>query len=127
MGFVDIQHQSGTSTKEFSVTFDNVTFGFADGATTSWGKSMLFEMWGTNSGNGSSTVATYNNCTFNLRDNLPSVITESDKMKLFPVSDGNSNADVHVKINGGHIIADNLNLYSIYTGDANDSIIWDKG
>ncbi|MBE6536783.1 MAG: hypothetical protein E7673_02395 [Ruminococcaceae bacterium] len=127
MGFVDIQHQSGAQAKEFKVTFDNVTFGFAPGATTSWGKCMLFEMWGTNAGAGSHTTAVYNDCTFNLCDNVPSAISETTKMNIFPVSDGNKNANVNISINGGTILVNNINLYNIFTGDENDSIIWNKG
>ena len=127
MAFIDIQHNSGEAAKQFDVAFDNVTFGFSVGADTSWSKCMLFEMWGTNAGAGSVTNATYNNCTFNLRDNIPSGISSSNKFNLFFVSDGNSNANVNVKINGGEIIANDLSLYNIWNGDANDSILWSTG
>ena len=127
MAFIDIQHNSGNAAKQFELTFDNVTFGFSTGADTSWNKFMLLEMWGTNAGAGSVTNATYNNCTFNLRDNIPSGISSSNRFNLFATSDGNSNANVNVRVNGGEIIANDLNLYNIWNGDANDSIVWSTG
>ena len=127
MGFVDIQHNSGSAAKQFEITYDNVTFGFAAGADTSWSTRMIFEMWGTNAGAGSVTDATFNNCVFNLRDNVPSSVSSSNKMNLFPVSDGTSNANVHIAIRGGEIICNNLGLYNIFTGDAGDTINWSEG
>ena len=128
LSFVDVQHASGQTTEKlFDLTYENVELGFAQGAVTGWSNTLTFTMWGAPGGAGTRVNAKFNNCVFNLRDNVPQNVTESNRFNLFTVADSNASAKVNITVNGGEIIADNMNLYNVYSGDSNDSIIWGEG
>jgi hypothetical protein len=98
--FVASQYNNvaGVENKVFNITFENVDFGFAKGATTTnfmwvvWDNSRDFE--------GGRVNAVFNNCNFDLTTNAP-----SGKVTVFNLSDTYNRVHIDVKVNGGSFIA----------------------
>ena len=117
-----------TAEKTWNLTFENVTFGYAEGCT-GFANGVYYQAW-TNSATsddaqlGAKTNMTFNNCTFDLKTN---VLTGA--VKLFALQDNRSldKIDVTVKVNGGKVLADiadlaNVTFYTLNSGS--DSIIF---
>ncbi|MBQ8290018.1 MAG: hypothetical protein IJY01_04020 [Clostridia bacterium] len=108
--------------KKFSYTFNKVNFSFAEGATVS----VLISASANNSN--VDTDATkimyvdmvFNDCTFDLQNNVPSGAT------LFHMAESKKNIVQNVTVNGGKIIKPTLSAGSLYTLGSNDSIKYGK-
>ena len=120
-----ITNKAYTAEKTWNLTLENVKLGYAEGMTSSSG--IIYQAF-TNKAEAETLGATvniaFNNCTFDLKNNIPSDIT------LFALADdkGNDKIDVSVKVNGGKILADISTLSSVtfYTlNSGSDSIIFD--
>lgn len=102
--------------KTFNITFDNVTFGFASGATGL--ASSFWNIWQ----NGHSTVIdtdlTFKNCIFDLYNNKP-----SKTGTLFTLNTAQAECDVVVE--GGEIIGNGSGI-TIFGTDRNDSVLLKK-
>ena len=104
--------------KVFNVKIEDVTLGFAEGATK--GENMF---WATNLKTGGSsgkmTVnVEFNNCTFDLLSNNP-----GNTPKLFIFKDTNDIFNHKVSINGGEIICNDLSAVTFYTLNTGSDII----
>ena len=116
-----------TFTKNYNIEFDSVTFSLIDGALTkklfhvgNYGSSSS----GTPTGNGTVNF-TLTDCTFDLRSELTNSFTVLD------TNFGQSKAyiDSTVKINGGKILANNLNklTFTNFSCDAGDKVTFGAG
>ena len=111
--------------KTWNLTLDNVTFGYAPNFTGS--RPAFYEAFKNSatadeSQLGSKTNITFNNCTFDLKTNVP----DAD-ITLFKLADEVNKMDVSVKINGGKILADiaalsRVTFYTLNDGTDTDSI-----
>ena len=122
-----ISNYSYEKEKIWNLTFEGVTLGYAEGIST--GKEVFYSAW-TNSATstqekGTQTNLTFNNCTFDLKTNVPTTKnaegeTVNAAVTLFKLKDDHSGVDlvdVTVKINGGEILAniDDLEAVTFYT------------
>ncbi|MBQ3015216.1 MAG: Ig-like domain-containing protein [Clostridia bacterium] len=102
--------------KTFNFTFDNVTFGFASGATGL--NAAFWTIWQ----NGHTTVIDTNinlkNCTFDLKTNKP-----AKTGSLFAVNTAAAECDVVIE--GGEIIGDGSGITLVNT-DSKDSVLLKK-
>ncbi len=117
-GQIFYSQMSASAEKVFNVKVEDVTFGFAEGATR--GANMF---WGTNlkdgGESGKMTVnVEFNNCTFDLVSNNP-----GDTPQLFAFKDSSNIFDHKVSFNGGEIISNNLSALTLYTlNEGNDTV-----
>ena len=95
---------STNGVKKFDILFDNVTIGYASGATTL--NNALWNTW-LNSHKASciETDITFRNCTFDLKTNAPSTVPTTTLMNL-----SSYEARYDVVIEGGKIIGDGTNV-----------------
>lgn len=107
--------------KVFNITFENVKFGFASGATTT---NLLWIVWDNNRNvNGGKVNAVFNGCTFDLTTNAPSGKT----VTVFDVADRFDSVAVNAVINGGKLIASDWNSVKlIKANDGHDSLFFGK-
>ena len=89
-----------------NLTFDNITFDRADGAT----KEQPFVQCNSVTDSAFTANVTYNDCTFDIRGELP-----SPKLYLFTVCNNvNSLLTTNVVVNGGKILADDTDTLQLY-------------
>ena len=123
-----ITNQAYSAEKTWNVTFENVTLGYAEGITGA-NNGAFYQAW-TNSATadesqlGAITNITLNNCQFDLKTNKP-----TDAVTLFALADNRSldKVDVHVRVNGGSVLADiadlaNVTFYNLNAGS--DTILF---
>ena len=112
------------SHKTFDLTFDNVNFGSAAGATGS----SYFAIWEnayktTSITNGTTTNITLNDCTINIKDNF----VTSKAVTVFNFADGLKANKVNLTMNGGEIIATDLTNAILFKNDGNDTVTMGRG
>ena len=109
-----------TTSGVWSLTAENVTFGFAANSDAPSGA--FYKAWSEDaSAAAGSANITLNNCTFDLSVNLPSSAT------LFNLSDTADAVDTVISVNGGKILVNkavDLNSVTFYILDEADSIIF---
>ena len=105
----------------FTYNFNGITFGFAEGTTTTKLVAETFDM--TSSGNSPITISQYlnfENCTFDLETNKP-----SNNVTLFKLNEavgaGYNVCSTSVNIDGGKIISDDLSKAIICAKNDTDS------
>jgi len=129
LAFIDSQYASGQiSPKQYNIVCDNVTFGFAEGATTTYANHMLWTVWNNNRDCiGVENAITFNNCTFNLRDNLPTDISATDPLYILGAKDGYNRSHLKATFKGGMFIAASSEAIKIMNANAgNDSFVFEK-
>ena len=129
LAFIDSQYASGqTSPKQYNVVCDNVTFGFAEGATTAYANHMLFTVWNNNRNClGVENTIEFINCTFNLRDNLPTDISATDPLYVLGAKDGYDRAHLEATFRGGEFITASSEAIQIMSANTdNDFFVFDK-
>ncbi|MBQ9085489.1 MAG: hypothetical protein IJY24_07550, partial [Clostridia bacterium] len=97
-------------------TFENITFSLAEGATTG----NIVATYIPAAGAGTS-VLTFNNCIFDLRDNLP-----SSGVSIFAPGNADGKMDVDFIVNGGQILAKAMNSVTVGNVAAGGSLIFNK-
>ena len=117
--FANMTNATNKNEKVWNITVENVTLGFAEGASA--GSNMFWVAYTntTKATYGANTNVTFNNCTFDLETNKP-----SGSCTLLKFKDDNSKTilDVNMVINGGKIISNDLASLTLYSLDADDSI-----
>ena len=129
LAFIDSQYASGQSApKEYSVVCENVTFGFAEGSDTSYSNHMLFTVWNNNRDCiGVENTITFIDCTFNLRDNLPTDISAKDPLYILGAKDGYDRSHLTATFKGGNIITASSEAIKIMSANAdNDYFVFDQ-
>ena len=129
LAFIDSQYASGqTAPKEYSIVCENVTFGFAEGSDTSYSNHMLFTVWNNNRDCiGVENTITFVDCTFNLRDNLPTDISANDPLYILGAKDGYDRSHLAATFKGGNIITASSEAIKIMSANAdNDYFVFDK-
>ena len=129
LAFIDSQYASGqTEPKQYNVVCESVTFGFVEGADTSYANHMLWTVWNNNRDCiGAENAITFVDCTFNLRDNLPSDISASDPLYILGAKDGYDRSHLVATFKGGNIITANSEAIKIMNANANsDYFVFDK-
>ncbi len=95
-----------TDNPTVNLNFDNVTFDRADGAT----KEQPFVQFNSVTDSAFTANVTYNDCTFDIRGELP-----SSKLYLFTVCNNvNSLITANIVVNGGKIVADDTDPLQLY-------------
>ena len=112
-----------TAQKVYNLTVYNVTFGYA--ASEAAPSGAFYQASPDNASAdhelGATTNITLNNCTFDLKTNVPS------SMKLFNLSDTPDRVDVNLSISGGNILVNDiavLNSVTFYLLDGGDSVVF---
>ena len=103
------------SHKNVNYTFNNVTFGFEEGATTG----NIMRAWDSGKGYGTKVVMTFNDCTFDLT-NAPTGAT-----LLYAADNGFTNGgsvDIDIVINGGKLIANTFTADQFFKLDEYDTL-----
>lgn len=118
-----INSDAYTTKKTFELYFDDVTFGFASGATTT---NLVAVSWG-DGGLGCDVDMAFTDCTFDVKTNVP-----SQNVCIFNLSEDKNLVNGTLKLNGGEILAETLDTITLYTynGDAatsNDQMYFGKG
>ena len=129
LAFIDSQYASGqTNAKKYSIVCENVAFGFAEGADTSYANHMLWTVWNNNRDCiGTENAITFVDCTFNLRDNLPTDISASDPLYILGAKDGYSRSHLAATFKGGNIItADSQAIKIMNANVGDDYFVFDK-
>ena len=120
--FVASQYSADALNKDkvFNLTYDNVSFGYAAGATST---NYMWVVWDNGRDNKGGTVnAVYNGCTFDLATNAP-----SGKITVFNVKDSYDSVNVNITVNGGTIIASSLANVVLLNGNGdNDTVRFGK-
>ncbi len=106
-----------TNVKEYNFTFDEVTFGFAAGATKV--DSLFWTIWQNNHPTVIDTDITLKNCTIDLDTNKP-----ANTGSLFNVATAQAECDIVVE---GGTVKGNGSGISLFKTDANDSVLLKKG
>ena len=104
-----------TEVKTFNVTYENITFGFADGYYSSLNSNgLLWSVWQNSYKSETITNLTLNDCVFDFTKNAPT------GKNL--ISASGTYADFNIAINGGEIRG-NGSAFSIVVKDAEDNAI----
>ena len=110
-----------TADKEWNITFDGVTFGFAEGAVR---KDYTF--W-VNWDNGGSMVMnfnlTFNDCTLDLKNNLPSGKPILFRFTTGSGSSSNNEFKITATFSGGQILSDNIGGVELFKLDAESDTV----
>ena len=106
-----------TNVKEYNFTFDEVTFGFAAGATKV--DSLFWTIWQNNHPTVIDTDITLKNCTIDLDTNKP-----ANTGSLFNVATAQAECDIVVE---GGTVKGNGSGISLFKTDANDSVLLKQG
>ena len=115
--------------KTWDITFENVKFGFAEGATITKNMFLL------NYDNSGSAVmhfnVNFNNCTFDLKNNFPAGAV--DNPVIFRLTTGESDTSTNkefkytVNINGGEVICDDLDALTFFKiNSGSDTVTYDE-
>ncbi|MBQ9069742.1 MAG: Ig-like domain-containing protein [Clostridia bacterium] len=110
------------STKTWNITLEDVTLGFADGATK--GDYMFWVEWSSSTQNNTTVQfnVTLNNCTLDLKTNNP-----GSTPTLFHLKKTSASVYTHdFEIKGGTIISDNLAGIKLFNKESSDTITYTK-
>ena len=108
----------GLENKVFNLKFENVTFGFAEGATT---KTLMWVVWDNGRDNeGGKVSAVFENCVFDMETNAP-----DGNITLFNLTDKFDRVDITAVLQCGKIIAPaSGDTVLVQTNGENDSLLF---